>query len=132
MDRPSLQRLFSACDVNKSGRIEFGDFTAVCRELNVPEDQIKALFHRFDADEDGFIDYGEFSSRFQEVSQTLDVAAFVSSSSRGNSPWEEFISRVDEESLLSDRYNNHIRLFYDFSTIKEQQGRTELYWGPKH
>uniref|UniRef100_A0A3P8VC09 Ras and EF-hand domain-containing protein-like n=2 Tax=Cynoglossus semilaevis TaxID=244447 RepID=A0A3P8VC09_CYNSE len=108
MDRPSLMRLFSACDVNKSGRIEFGDFTAVCRELNVPESEIRTLFDRFDADEDGFIDYNEFSSRFQEVSQTLDVSTFAaltcSSPSRaGAGPWEDFVGRIDVEFQLSER-----------------------------
>uniref|UniRef100_A0A7N6F5U0 EF-hand domain-containing protein n=1 Tax=Anabas testudineus TaxID=64144 RepID=A0A7N6F5U0_ANATE len=76
MDRTSLRRLFSACDVNKSGKIEYEDFTVVCRELGVPETQTKTLFDKFDADEDGFIDYSKFSSRFQEVSETLDLASF--------------------------------------------------------
>ena len=56
MDRPSLRRLFSACDVNKSGKIEYEDFTVVCRELNVSETEIKTLFNKFDADEGGYID----------------------------------------------------------------------------
>ncbi len=104
MDPSSLLRLFSACDVNKSGNIEYEDFTVVCRELNVPETQMKTLFDKFDADHDGYIDYSKFSSRFQEVSETLDLAAFGAGSyqSQGG-PWEEFVGRIDAESLLSER-----------------------------
>ncbi|KAG7269740.1 hypothetical protein CRUP_006153 [Coryphaenoides rupestris] len=97
MDVPSLRRLFSACDVNKSGQIEYEDFTVVCRELRVPENQIRALFRKFDPDpdpdrhrdgdgdgdrdRDGAIDYANFSSKFQEVSETLDLSAFGSAES---------------------------------------------------
>ena len=104
MDRPDLRRLFSACDVNKSGRIEYEDFTAVCRELNVPAPEMKTLFDKFDADEDGYIDYGHFSSRFQEVSGILDLASFGAGPSphRGRA-WEEFAGRTHAESLLSGR-----------------------------
>uniref|UniRef100_A0A3Q3C5L7 RAS and EF-hand domain containing 2 n=1 Tax=Haplochromis burtoni TaxID=8153 RepID=A0A3Q3C5L7_HAPBU len=76
MERPSLRRLFSVCDVNKSGKIEYEDFTVVCRELSVPETEIGTLFDKFDPHEDGYIDYNRFSSRFQEVSETLDLASF--------------------------------------------------------
>lgn len=104
MDQHSLRRLFSACDVNKSGKIEYEDFTVVCRELNVPETETKTLFDKFDADEDGYIDYSVFSSRFKEVSETLDLASFGAGVSHNQgSPWEEFVGRVDAESLLSER-----------------------------
>lgn len=104
MDRPSLRRLFSACDVNKSGRIEYEDFTVVCRELHVPETQVRTLFDKFDVDEDGYIDYSEFSSRFQEVSETLDLASLGTGSSQNQGyPWEEFVGGLDVETLVSDR-----------------------------
>lgn len=104
MDRTSLRRLFSACDVNKSGKIEYDDFTAVCSELNVPETQIKTLFEKFDVDQDGSIDYSRFSSRFQEVSETLDLASFGAGTYQSQAcPWEDFTARVDAESLLPQR-----------------------------
>uniref|UniRef100_A0A8C9XT38 RAS and EF-hand domain containing 2 n=1 Tax=Sander lucioperca TaxID=283035 RepID=A0A8C9XT38_SANLU len=100
MDRPSLRRLFSACDVNKSGKIEYEDFTVVCRELNVSETEIKTLFNKFDADEGGYIDYSMFSSRFQEVSETLDLASFGAGSSQTQGcPWEESHDMVLREQL---------------------------------
>ncbi|XP_061577863.1 ras and EF-hand domain-containing protein [Cololabis saira] len=99
MDRPGLQRLFSACDVNKSGVIEFEDFTVVCRELGVPDAEIQTLFGKFGAAEDGYIDYSRFSCRFREVSETLDLAAFGSGAARA--PGEEFVDRVDAGSVLS-------------------------------
>uniref|UniRef100_A0A4W5J9B3 RAS and EF-hand domain containing 2 n=1 Tax=Hucho hucho TaxID=62062 RepID=A0A4W5J9B3_9TELE len=105
MDKPSLQRLFSACDIKKSGVIEYEDFTVVCRELNVPEDEIKTLFNKFGPSEDGCINYSNFSSRFQEVSETLDLASFGASPQSQGSAWEEFQSRMDDATgLLSGRY----------------------------
>ncbi|KAG8012636.1 Ras and EF-hand domain-containing protein [Nibea albiflora] len=113
MDRPSLRRLFSACDVNKSGKIEYEDFTVVCRELNVPEPEIKTLFDKFDADEDGYIDYSKFSSRFREVSQTLDLASFGNGSSQNQrGPWEEFVGGIDEGSLLSESLREQLGDLY--------------------
>ncbi|KAK2917868.1 ras and EF-hand domain-containing protein [Channa argus] len=113
MDRQSLRRLFAACDVNRSGKIEYEDFTVVCRELNVPESEIKTLFDKFDADDDGYIDYSKFSSRFQEVSETLDLASFGAGSSQSQGcPWEEFVSRVDAESLLSESLKEQLADFY--------------------
>ena len=105
---PSLQRLFSAFDVNKSGDIEYEDFTVVCRELHVPENQIKTLFNKFDADRDGYIDYTSFSSKFQEVSETLDLSAFgavESSHGQTSCPWDEFLDRNDAIPLLSERWD---------------------------
>ncbi|XP_037308589.1 ras and EF-hand domain-containing protein isoform X2 [Pungitius pungitius] len=113
MERPSLGRLFSACDVNKSGKIEYDDFTVVCRELNVSETEIKSLFDKFDPDEDGGIDYGRFASRFQEVSETLDFASLGAGSSRGQgNPWEDFESRIDAEAFLSQSLREQLAHLY--------------------
>uniref|UniRef100_A0A3Q1AQB5 EF-hand domain-containing protein n=1 Tax=Amphiprion ocellaris TaxID=80972 RepID=A0A3Q1AQB5_AMPOC len=85
-----LRRLFSACDVNKSGTIEYEDFTVVCRELGVPETEIQTLFGKFDAHEQGYIDFDKFVSRFQEVSETLNLASFGSGASQtSGSPLRE-------------------------------------------
>ncbi|KAK6320178.1 ras and EF-hand domain-containing protein-like [Coregonus clupeaformis] len=113
MDKPSLQRLFSACDINKSGVIEYEDFTVVCRELNVPEDEIKTLFNKFGASEDGCINYSNFSSRFQEVSETLDLASFGSSPQSQGKPWDEFQSMMDDATgLLSGRLRDQLAELY--------------------
>lgn len=101
MNHPNLRRLFSSCDVNKSGNIEFEDFTVVCRELNVPERDAQALFDKFGASEDGIIDYDRFSSGFQEVSEILDLASFDAGASQG--AWEEFEEKIGAEFLLSER-----------------------------
>lgn len=105
MARPSLRRLFSACDVYKSGKIEYEDFTVVCRELNVPENEIQTLFDRFDADKDGYIDYKKFASMFLEVSETLNLAPLGAGSSQDR-PWDEFVEEIDAACLLSDRSVN--------------------------
>ncbi|XP_076588112.1 ras and EF-hand domain-containing protein [Chaetodon auriga] len=113
MDRTSLRRLFSACDVNKSGKIEYEDFIIVCQELNVPESEIKTLFDKFDADKDGFIDYSKFSSRFQEVSETLDLASFGAGSSQNQScPWEELAGAIDAESVFPESLREQLADLY--------------------
>nr|XP_046164096.1 ras and EF-hand domain-containing protein-like [Oncorhynchus gorbuscha] len=120
MDKPSLQRLFSACDINKSGVIEYEDFTVVCRELNVPEDEIKTLFNKFGASEDGCINYSNFSSRFQEVSETLDLASFGAPPQSQGSPWEEFQSRMDDAiGLLSGRLRDQLAELHQAMYIAE-------------
>uniref|UniRef100_H3B271 EF-hand domain-containing protein n=1 Tax=Latimeria chalumnae TaxID=7897 RepID=H3B271_LATCH len=69
--QPDLQRLFSACDVKRSGRIELEEFAALCRELQLPAGQVQPLFARLDVDRDGTIDFSDFSARFQEVADCL-------------------------------------------------------------
>ncbi|XP_063052276.1 ras and EF-hand domain-containing protein [Engraulis encrasicolus] len=95
MDKPDLRRLFSACDINRSGRIEFEDFKVVCRELNVPNEDTRALFNKFDVDADGGINYSEFSSRFHEVSETLNLASLEESLQSQVTPWDEFENSLD-------------------------------------
>ncbi|XP_037539595.1 ras and EF-hand domain-containing protein [Nematolebias whitei] len=110
MNRLSLQRLFSACDVNKSGRIEYEDFTVVCRELNVPETETRTLFDKFGAREDGFIDYDRFSSRFLEVSETLDLASFGAGTSQTRGG--DFVDRIDADFLLSEGLREQLADLY--------------------
>lgn len=113
MDRPNLRRLFSACDINKSGMIEYEDFTVVCRELNVPDYEIQALFTKFGADADGCINYNSFSSRFQEVSETLNLAAFGESVQVQSCPWDEFQSTMEDVGVvLSERLKVHLADMY--------------------
>ncbi|XP_034542539.1 ras and EF-hand domain-containing protein isoform X2 [Notolabrus celidotus] len=113
MERPSLRRLFSACDMNKSGKIEYEDFTVVCQELNVPEGQIQTLFDKFDADQDGYITYSKFSSRFQEVSETLNLASLDAGSNHNpGTPGEEFLNRIDAEYIISESLREQLGEFY--------------------
>ncbi|KAL2092997.1 hypothetical protein ACEWY4_010309 [Coilia grayii] len=95
MDKPDIRRLFSACDVNRSGRIEFEDFNVVCRELNVPTGDIMSLFNKFDVDADGSINYSDFSSRFHDVSETLNLASLDDSLQTQVTPWDEFENSLD-------------------------------------
>ncbi|XP_033901735.3 ras and EF-hand domain-containing protein-like isoform X1 [Acipenser ruthenus] len=95
--KPDLRRLFSACDLNKSGRIEYEDFATVCRELSVQTSQVALLFNKFDMDRDGCIDYSDFSSRFHEVSETLDLASFDGASHSHRIAWEEFEERLGDK-----------------------------------
>ncbi|XP_052008138.1 ras and EF-hand domain-containing protein-like [Xyrauchen texanus] len=95
MDQADLRRLFAACDGNSSGRIEYVDFINVCRELNVPADEIRTLFNKFDLDGDGSINFNDFSSSFQEVSEALNLALLGSSLQNQRSAWDEFENTLD-------------------------------------
>ncbi|RXN18169.1 ras and EF-hand domain-containing -like protein [Labeo rohita] len=95
MNRADLRRLFAACDGNKSGRVEYEDFTSVCRELNVPADEIRTLFNKFDLDGDGYINFNDFSSSFQEVSEALNLALLGNSVQMQKSAWDEFENTLD-------------------------------------
>ncbi|CAN9499286.1 unnamed protein product [Ophioblennius macclurei] len=108
MEPQRLQGLFSACDLNRSGRIEFEDFTVLCSELGVPESDARTLFDQFDAHRDGYIDFEKFASIFQEVSGTLDLTAFGAAAARTScgGPGEEFTDKV--ESLLSESLREQI------------------------
>ncbi|XP_048418647.1 ras and EF-hand domain-containing protein isoform X3 [Stegostoma tigrinum] len=78
MIRPDLRRLFSACDLNHSGLIEFEDFSGVCRELGLSRSQIDPLFQKLDVDADGTINFSDFTAGFQEVSAVLDLSSIGS------------------------------------------------------
>ncbi|GCC21211.1 hypothetical protein chiPu_0019678 [Chiloscyllium punctatum] len=78
MTRPDLRRLFSACDLNRSGLIEFEDFSGVCRELGLSRSQIEPLFQKLDVDSDGSINFSDFTAGFQEVSAVLDLSSIGS------------------------------------------------------
>lgn len=107
MNQTDLRRLFSACDGNKSGRIEFEDFTNVCSELNVPAEDIKNLFNKFDLDGDGCINFNDFSSSFDEVSEALNLALLGSSLQSQRSAWIEFENTLDGDvAYYLGRYDN--------------------------
>ncbi|XP_016344164.1 ras and EF-hand domain-containing protein-like isoform X1 [Sinocyclocheilus anshuiensis] len=95
MNQADLRRLFAACDGNKSGRVEYEDFTSVCRELNVPADEIRTLFNKFDLDGDGYINFNDFSASFQEVSEALNLALLGNSLQIQRSAWDEFENTLD-------------------------------------
>lgn len=95
MNQTDLRRLFAACDGNKSGRVEYEDFTNVCRELNVPVDEIRTLFNKFDLDGDGYINFNDFSSSFQEVSEALNLASLGNGLQSQRSAWDEFENTLD-------------------------------------
>ncbi|XP_038669753.1 ras and EF-hand domain-containing protein isoform X1 [Scyliorhinus canicula] len=120
MTRPDLRRLFSACDLNRSGLIEFEDFSSVCRELSVARSQIGPLFHKLDVDNDGSINFNDFTSGFEEVSAILDLSSFGSDGVQSQKvAWEEFEDRfgngvqdLRSREKLFDFYQ-HIRAISD-------------------
>ncbi|XP_037706845.1 ras and EF-hand domain-containing protein-like isoform X2 [Choloepus didactylus] len=67
-DREELARLrsvFTACDANRSGRLEREEFSALCAELRVRPADAEAVFQRLDANRDGAITFQEFARGFR-------------------------------------------------------------------
>lgn len=106
MNRPALHRLFSACDVNKSGRIELEDFKSVCKQLNVLNTDIRFLFNKFDVNEEGHIDFSDFSARFNEVSRALDLGPLCKPAQSQRNAWEQFEETFDGDFSYFRRYAN--------------------------
>ncbi|XP_037110149.1 ras and EF-hand domain-containing protein isoform X6 [Syngnathus acus] len=119
MEQSNLQRLFCACDVNQSGKIELDDFTVVCRELNVADAEVQTLFGNFDTDDESCIDFGSFASRFHEVFQAQSVTA--------SPPGMDFAVGFDAECALSERAEdmNGSRLLELEDGAQEQLAGTE-------
>uniref|UniRef100_UPI00398F6A7C ras and EF-hand domain-containing protein n=1 Tax=Pristiophorus japonicus TaxID=55135 RepID=UPI00398F6A7C len=98
MARPDLRRLFSACDLNRSGLIEFEDFCGVCRELSLAGPQVAPLFRKLDVDKDGSINFNDFTAGFEEVSAILDLSSIGSDGppAAKRLAWEEFAERFGD------------------------------------
>ncbi|XP_043933641.1 ras and EF-hand domain-containing protein-like isoform X2 [Protopterus annectens] len=100
---PDLRRLFSACDLNRSGIIEFEDFAKVCKDLNLRSSQVRTIFNKLDVDHDGCVNFSDFVASFQEVSQTLDLTALTPVGSNDGvhnqqqDAWEEFEEHFRDE-----------------------------------
>ncbi|XP_078071526.1 ras and EF-hand domain-containing protein homolog [Mustelus asterias] len=93
-----VRALFHACDINRSGRIEYDEFSTVCRELQVQEGQIAAIFHKLDSDRDGSVNFREFAQGFRQVSEMINFEA------PGAEPdWEEFQQRVGDQARFIPR-----------------------------
>ncbi|XP_048187746.1 ras and EF-hand domain-containing protein isoform X3 [Perognathus longimembris pacificus] len=60
-----LHSVFTACDANRSGRLEREEFGALCTELRVRPADAEAVFQRLDADRDGAITFQEFARGFR-------------------------------------------------------------------
>uniref|UniRef100_A0A8C6NR83 RAS and EF-hand domain containing 2 n=1 Tax=Nothobranchius furzeri TaxID=105023 RepID=A0A8C6NR83_NOTFU len=147
MDRPSsLRRLFSACDVNKSGNIELEDFMAVCRELSVPETETQRLFEKFGAPQTpweefmGRMDAADFllSESLREQLADLYQAIHSSANTAFLQTYEEiiysFASQSWENKLECDQLETSLKRAEDINSsqlaeleddIQQQLGRTE-------
>ncbi|CAL8249311.1 unnamed protein product [Merluccius merluccius] len=60
-----LSLLFHAYDLDGSGRIEKDEFRAICRELQVPPQEVEGIFGRLDVDHDGTVTLDEFIAGFR-------------------------------------------------------------------
>uniref|UniRef100_V9KG76 Ras and EF-hand domain-containing protein n=1 Tax=Callorhinchus milii TaxID=7868 RepID=V9KG76_CALMI len=106
-----LRSLFHACDVNRSGQIEYDEFFTVCRELQVQDSEIDSIFHKLDADRDGSINFQEFTEGFEEVSEMINFQAL-----KAEHDWDEFLQRLGGEASFIPRPQQVAALYQNLQT----------------
>ncbi|GCC24886.1 hypothetical protein chiPu_0003289 [Chiloscyllium punctatum] len=110
---PRLRALFHACDINRSGQIEYEEFFTVCRELQVHESHIDTIFHKLDSNRDGCINFHEFTEGFHEVSKMSNLGAV------GADPdWDEFQHRLGDEAKFIPRPAQVAALYENLTTAE--------------
>ncbi|XP_067886118.1 ras and EF-hand domain-containing protein homolog [Heterodontus francisci] len=112
-EEPRLRALFHACDVNRSGQIEYDEFFTVCRELQVQVSEIDTIFHKLDSNRDGCINFREFTEGFQEVSEMINFEAL------GAEPdWDEFQQRLGDEARFIPRPERVAALYENLQAVE--------------
>ncbi|XP_060701096.1 ras and EF-hand domain-containing protein [Hemiscyllium ocellatum] len=110
---PRLRALFHACDINRSGQIEYEEFFTVCRELQVHESHIDTIFHKLDSNRDGCINFHEFTEGFHEVSKMSNLGAV------GAAPdWDEFQQRLGTKLKFLKRSAQVAALYENLTTTE--------------
>lgn len=113
-DHDRLRALFHAYDVDKSGRIERGEFQAICGELRVSAAEAQRIFERLDVDNDGTVTLQEFVSGFQQRYEE-DMEADGGDVSAA---WVVFERRLGEQAKFIPR-NNQASLLYQNISLTE-------------
>jgi Ca2+-binding EF-hand superfamily protein len=73
-----LRKAFDMIDTNNSGTVSFGEFQAVMKEVNLPEDEIADIFDGVGIEEDGSkMSYIEFLGATLEFHTTIHESALV-------------------------------------------------------
>ncbi|XP_078253115.1 ras and EF-hand domain-containing protein homolog [Rhinoraja longicauda] len=112
-DEQRLCALFHACDLNKSGRIEYEEFVTVCLELQVGQPEIDTLFDKLDSNRDGCINFREFARGFQEVSEMINFEALSV-----EPDWDEFQQRLGEEARFIPRPQQVAALYQNLKSAE--------------
>ncbi|KAF5907307.1 ras and EF-hand domain-containing protein, partial [Clarias magur] len=111
----SLRALFRAYDVNNSGVIEKWEFEKMCSELRVRSADIDGIFAKLDTDEDGTINMDEFIRGFQTASSQGEGSELVTGAEAFTLAWEDFNSRLGEQSNLIPRIDQVSTLYQNIS-----------------
>ncbi|MCI4381159.1 hypothetical protein PGIGA_G00248550 [Pangasianodon gigas] len=118
-DEESLRALFRACDVDNSGVIEKWEFEQMCSELRVRPADIDDIFTKLDTNEDGAINMDEFIRGFQTASSLSSEERELSERVNGAEDfalaWEDFTSRLGEQTKLIPRIDQALTLYQNIS-----------------
>ncbi|XP_029019663.1 ras and EF-hand domain-containing protein isoform X1 [Betta splendens] len=107
-ERGRLRSLFHAYDADQSGRIERGEFRAMCGELRVSAAEAERIFEQLDVDRDGTVTVTEFIGGFQaEAAEARGGDASVA--------WENFERRLGEQVKFIPRHEQAATLYHNIS-----------------
>ena len=65
-----VKMLFTSCELDPNGPLEFNDFLVLCKRFEnplPPDEQIKVMFKTYDADESGFISRTELRQMLKDM-----------------------------------------------------------------
>ena len=66
----AVRMLFTSCELDPNGPLEFDGFLALCKRFEnplPPDEQIKVMFKTYDADESGFISRTELRQMLKDM-----------------------------------------------------------------
>ena len=70
LNNSDVRMLFTSCELDPNGPLEFDGFLALCKRLEnplPPEERIKVMFKKYDADESGFISWTELRQMLKDM-----------------------------------------------------------------
>ncbi|KAM4708009.1 ras and EF-hand domain-containing protein [Discoglossus pictus] len=129
-DLSRLRALFLSFDTKHSGRLERGDFSSLCAELQVSPTEAETIFRRLDTDKDGSINFQDFvmglrGARTPQVSQgKWDSATGKTETSPHNPEQEE---HHEEETVHPAWEDFQLRLGEDTHYIPRREQASVLY-----
>lgn len=95
-ERGRLRALFDAYDLDQSGRMERGEFLAMCGELQVSAAEAQRIFEQLDVDRDGTVTLAELISGFHGDGAEPDGGD-------ASAAWEHFEGRLGDRATFLPR-----------------------------